>query len=219
MLTSQPSPEAPPAKERWSRRVRIRVGVWILNEAATLPGALAIIAVSFLGSALVPIALEPFLIVLTTNLPNLWRRFALCFSVGSILGGLSSYVIGFLFVGSIGMRIVRFWGEEAAFAHLLEGARSSWWLVPVGVVAVGPGSMKLVAMAAGAAKLAIGPFLAVLVAGRLVRFYALSYFSRAFGKRLHMWYVNGRRTTIYVAVASLGAVLLAAYFVARAIIF
>lgn len=205
--------------ESWLRRLRIRVAVWVLQEAATLPGALAILLLSFLGSAFVPIMLEPFLILLTTNLPRLWRRFAFCFAVGSILGGVVTYVIGSLFVSTVGMSIVRFWGEEAAFAHLLAEARSRWWLIPVGLVAVGPGPMKLVTMAAGAAKLSFAPFLAVLVGGRLVRFYALSYFSRVFGKRMHEWYTSGRRRTVYVAVASLGLVLLAAYFVARAIIF
>jgi membrane protein YqaA with SNARE-associated domain len=199
--------------------VRIRVGVWILSEAATLPGAAAIVTLSFLGSAFVPILLEPFLIVLTTNLPRLWRRFALCFSVGSILGGVATYVIGYLFVATVGMSIVRFWGEEEAFARVLAGARSSWWLVPVGIVAIGPGPMKLVTMAAGAAKLAFAPFLLVLVAGRLVRFYVVSYFSRLFGKRMHEWYASGRKRTVYVAAATLGVALAAAYLIARAIIY
>jgi membrane protein YqaA with SNARE-associated domain len=209
----------PRPDDRWTRRLRIRVGVWILKEAATLPGAVAIVLVSFLGSAFVPIMLEPFLIVLTTNLPHLWRRFALCFALGSILGGVATYVIGRLFVATVGMSIVRFWGEEAAWERVLEGARSSWWLIPVALVAVGPGPMKLVTMAAGAARLAFPPFLAVLVAGRIVRFYVVSYFSRAFGKRMHAWYVSGRKRAVYVAAAALGAVLAAAYLVARAVIF
>jgi membrane protein YqaA with SNARE-associated domain len=214
------APTRPPAeRERWTRRLRVRVGVWVLKEAATLPGAAAMVGLSFLGSAFVPIMLEPFQIVLTTNLPALWRRFALCFAVGSILGGVATYVIGYLFVSTVGMSIVRFWGEEAAFAHILAEAQSSWWLVPVGIVAVGPGPMKLVTMAAGAAKLAFAPFVLVLVAGRLVRFYVVGYFSRLFGKQMHEWYVSGRRRTVYIAAASLAFALVVAYAVARAVIF
>ena len=201
------------------RRLRIRVGTWILREAATLPGAVAIVLLSFFGSAFVPIMLEPFLIVLTTNLPSLWRRFAFCFALGSVLGGVATYVIGRLFIETIGMSIVRFWGEEAAFEYVLSNARSSWWLVPVGIVAVGPGPMKLVTMAAGAARLSFPPFLLVLVLGRIVRFYGVSYLSRVFGKRMHEWYVAGRRRTVYIAVCAFGAVIAIAYLAARAIIF
>ncbi len=206
-------------RERWTRRLRIRVGVWILKEAATLPGAIGIATLSFLGSAFVPIMLEPFLIVLTTNLPHLWRRFAFCFALGSVLGGVATYVIGYLFVATVGMSIVRFWGEEAAFEQLLSSARSSWWLIPVALVAVGPGPMKLVTMAAGAAKLAFLPFLGVLIAGRIVRFYSVSYFSRIFGKQMHEWYVAGRKRTVYLATAGLALALTIAYLIARAIIF
>lgn len=205
--------------ERWTRRLRIRVGTWILREAATFPGAVALVALSFVGSAFVPIMLEPFLIVLTTNLPRLWRRFAFCFTFGSILGGVATYLIGLLFISTVGMSIVRFWGEEAVFEQLLAQARSSWWLVPVGIVAVGPGPMKLVTMAAGAARLSFWPFLLVLVVGRILRFYTVSYLSRVFGKRMHAWYVSGRRRTVYISVCVVGAVLLAVYLAARAIIF
>jgi membrane protein YqaA with SNARE-associated domain len=218
-MSREPHAGAPLGGGSWTRRLRIRVGVWILRESATLHGAAAIVLLSFLGSAFVPIMLEPFLIILTTNLPALWRRFALCFAVGSVLGGVATYVIGWLFIESIGMSIVRFWGEEAAFEQVLAHARSTWWLVPVGIVSVGPGPMKLVTMAAGAANLAFPPFLLVLVVGRLVRFYGVSYMSRLFGKRMHEWYVAGRRRTVYIAVCAVGAVLAIAYLTARVIIF
>lgn len=212
-----------PARRLTSRsrftRLRIRVGTWILREAATLPGALAMVGLAFVGSAFVPVALEPFLIVLTTNLPHLWRRFALCFATGSILGGVTTYVIGYLFFATFGLAIVRFWGEEALFESIVSQTQSSWWLVPVGVVAVGPGPMKLVTMAAGAANVPFASFLLVLVAGRLVRFLVTSYVARVFGKRMHEWYVTGNRRAVYVGVALFCAALLIAYLSVRAIIF
>ena len=223
MKTPTPAraPESPGAAEGapLARRVRIKVGTWILREASTLPGALAMVAFAFLGSAFVPIALEPFLIILTTNLPHLWRRFALCFAVGSILGGVATYVIGYLFFSTFGMAIIEFWGDEQTWESIVAQAHSKWWLVPVGVVAVGPGPMKLVTMAAGAAKLGFALFFVVLVAGRLVRFLVTSYFARIFGKRVHEWYVSGNRRAVYVSVAILGVALVLAYIAARALIF
>lgn len=205
-------------RSRRLRLMRIRVGRWILREAATVPGAIAMTGLAFLGSAFVPIALEPFLIILTTNLPHLWRRFALCFATGSILGGVATYVIGYLF-SNVGLAIVHFWGEEALWETIVAQANSNWWLVPVGIVAVGPGPTKLVTMAAGAANLWFPSFLVVLVVGRLVRFLVTSWFARIFGRRVHDWYVAGNKTAVYVSVALLCAALLFAYVAARALLF
>jgi len=201
------------------RRLWGRTALWILREAASIHGAAGIVGVSFLGSAFVPIALEPFLIVLVTNLPNLWRRFAFCFAAGSVLGGIFTYTVGYLFFPAIGLPIIQFWGEEAAWAHVLELARSRWWILPVAFVSVGPGSMKLVSMAAGAAHVPFWGFVLVFVGGRIVRFVVLAYASRAFGRQMHAWYTGGHKRYV---VASLVAVVLAlagAYALVRAWLF
>jgi membrane protein YqaA with SNARE-associated domain len=200
------------------RAARIRVGSWVLKEAATWPGAVGMIVLSFLGSAFIPLALEPFVIVLTTNLPRLWRRFALCFAIGSILGGVATYVVGYLFFTTFGLPVIRFWGEEDLWEKVLALAHSSWWVLPVGVVSIGPGPTKLVTMAAGAANVAFPAFLLVLVTGRLIRFYATAYFARVFGQRMHEWYVSGRKRAVYVSVVILTAALIAAYVATRAIL-
>jgi len=211
--------ESPGPHGSWWRRTRVRVGRWILTESATAAGAAGIVVLAFAASAIVPIALEPFLIILTTNLPHLWRRFALCFSAGSVLGAVAVYFVGTFFLSTFGLAVIRFWGEEQAWARVLETAHSNWWLVPVAAVAVGPGPMKLVAMAAGAAGISFAPFLAVLVAGRLVRFFALALFSRKFGQTMHAWYVQGRRRAVFAAVAVLCVVLVVGWLAVRAFIY
>ena len=197
----------------------MRIAAWTLAESASPAGAAGIVGLAFLASALLPIALEPFLIVLTTNLPHLWRRFAACFAAGSVLGAVAIYAVGTFFLTTFGLGIIRFWGEEQAWERILQTAHSDWWLVPVAAVAVGPGPMKLVAMAAGAAGLAFLPFLAVLVAGRIVRFYAISFFSRKFGQQMHAFYLQGRRKAVYLSVLALCLALLVGWAVARALIY
>jgi membrane protein YqaA with SNARE-associated domain len=203
---------------RRMRATRIRVAAWVLKEAATWPGAVGMIGLSFLGSAFVPLALEPFVIVLTTNLPRFWRRFALCFAIGSILGGVATYIVGYLFFTTFGLPIIRFWGEEELWEKVLGLAQTSWWVIPVGVVSIGPGPTKLVTMAAGAANVAFLPFLVVLVTGRLIRFYATAYFARVFGQRMHEWYVSGRKRAVYASVVVLTVALILAYVAARAVL-
>ena len=97
-MSSSPSPDdatdSGHVERGWFQKLRGRVGLWILREASSPHGAAGIVGLAFLGSAFVPIALEPFLIVLVTNLPSLWRRFAICFAAGSGLGGVFTYTAG-----------------------------------------------------------------------------------------------------------------------------
>jgi hypothetical protein len=111
------------ARARLGRALR-RSYRWVLREAETRTGAAAMVALSFTGSAFVPIFLEPPLILLTSGLPNLWRRFALLFAAGSVLGGVATYVIGYAFVETVGLAVIRFWGAEASWAHLMELAQA-----------------------------------------------------------------------------------------------
>lgn len=206
-------------KGGWFRELRGRVGVWILREASSPHGAAGIVGLAFLGSAFVPIALEPFLIVLVTNLPDLWRRFAFCFAAGSVLGGVFTYVVGYMFFPTIGLPIIEFWGEEESWARVLELAQGRWWILPVAFVAVGPGSMKLVSMAAGAAHVPFWGFLLVFIVGRIVRFVTLAYTARVFGHRMHVWYTSGHKRYVYLSLLGVVLALAGAYLALRALLF
>lgn len=222
-MSSSPSPDdatdSGRAEQGWFRNLRGRVGLWILREASSPHGAAGIVGLAFLGSAFVPIALEPFLIVLVTNLPALWRRFALCFAAGSVLGGVFTYIVGYLFFPTIGLPIIQFWGEEESWARVLELAQGRWWILPVAFVAVGPGSMKLVSMAAGAAHVPFWGFLLVFVVGRIVRFVAIAYSARAFGHRMHVWYTTGHKRYVYLSLAGVVIAIAAVYTLLRHLLF
>lgn len=213
------SSDAARPRNGWFRDLRGRAGLWILREASSPQGAVGIVGLAFAASAFVPIALEPFLIVLVTNLPALWRRFAICFATGSVLGGVFTYIVGYLFFPTIGLPIIQFWGEEESWARVLELAQGRWWILPVAFVAVGPGSMKLVSMAAGAAHVPFWGFLLVFVCGRIVRFFSIAYAARAFGHRLHLWYTGGKRKYVFVSLAIAVIVIAGAYFGLRNLLF
>ncbi len=218
-LSPEGGPDPASGRSGWFRNLRGRVGLWILREASSPHGAVGIVALAFGGSAFIPIALEPFLIGLVTNLPSLWRRFAFCFAAGSVLGGVFTYTVGYLFFPTIGLPIIQFWGEEESWARVLELAQSRWWILPVAFVAVGPGSMKLVSMAAGAAHVPFWGFLLVFVVGRIVRFVSIAYCARVFGHRMHVWYTTGHRRYVYLSLAALVAALVGAYAVLRSLLF
>jgi membrane protein YqaA with SNARE-associated domain len=75
-----------------------RFYAWVLREAHTIEGGVGLVVLAFTGSAIVPLLLEPPLVVLTSGIPRLWRRFALLFALGSIVGGIFTYVVGYAFI-------------------------------------------------------------------------------------------------------------------------
>lgn len=184
-------------------RLLRRFVAWVLHEAETPAGGAGLVALSFTGSALIPIFLEPPLILLTTGLPYLWRRFALLFAAGSILGGIATYIVGYAFVETLGSSVVRFWGAEASWNYLLSVARGGWGFAVLAAIAVGPGPYKLVTMAAGATAMPFPAFLAILVVGRLARFLAVAWLTRLFGPKMLQWLKIGHTPRLYAAVAAL----------------
>ena len=201
------------ARARLGRALR-RSYRWVLREAETRTGAAAMVALSFTGSAFVPIFLEPPLILLTSGLPNLWRRFALLFAAGSVLGGVATYVIGYAFVETVGLAVIRFWGAEASWAHLMELAQGRWGFAAVAAIALGPGPYKLVTMAAGATQMPFLAFFGILTAGRSLRFLAVAWLTRAFGSRVRGWLRRVPAPAMAAAAVALALVGLAVYLLA-----
>jgi membrane protein YqaA with SNARE-associated domain len=184
---------------------------WVLREAHTIEGGAGLIALSFTGSAIIPLLLEPPLVVLTSGVPRLWRRFALLFAFGSIVGGVFTYVIGYAFIETVGQFVIRAWAAEGMWGHFLEIARSKWGFAMVAAISLGPGPYKIITMAAGAASMPFPVFLGILVIGRCVRFLAVAWLTKVFGPRVARWLGSRTGTAHYVAIVALAVAAVAVY--------
>jgi membrane protein YqaA with SNARE-associated domain len=185
---------------------------WVLDEAHTTRGSFGLVALAFTGSAIIPLLLEPPLVVLTSGLPRLWRRFALLFALGSIVGGVFTYVVGYAFIETIGQVVIRAWAAEGMWSHFLEIARSRWGFAMVAAISIGPGPYKIITMAAGAASMPFPAFLAILVVGRCARFLAVSWLTKVFGPRFSHWIGARSNTAHWIAIGLLGLAALLVYF-------
>jgi membrane protein YqaA with SNARE-associated domain len=206
--------EAPagPAAPSAVRRGRLRRFYdWVLREAHTAAGAVGLVVLAFTGSAIIPLLLEPPLVVLTNGVPRLWRRFALLFAFGSIVGGVFTYVIGYAFVETVGRFVIRAWAAEGMWEHFLALARSRWGFAIVAAISLGPGPYKIITMAAGAAAMPFPAFLAILAVGRCARFLAVSWLAKVFGPRVSTWLGARADTAHYVAIVALAAAALLVY--------
>jgi membrane protein YqaA with SNARE-associated domain len=210
----EPDREAAPPGNAAGGRFR-RLYAWIVREAETPAGAAGMVGLSFVGSGIVPFLLEPPLIVLTTGLPRLWRRFALLFSLGSILGGVLTYVIGYAFIETIGQTVIHFWHAERSWNDMIATVQGRWGFALVAYIALGPGPYKLVTMAAGAAEMSFPAFLAILVLGRSARFLIVAWLARLFGERVRGWFETRPGVTTYVIASIVIAVVTLVYVIVR----
>ncbi len=106
--------------------------------------------------------------------PAAWGYYALMATLGSLAGGLLAYQTA----AAAGAERV---AAKAGPARIAAMRRRGWPAVLVGAILPTPFPYKLVPLAAGAAKLPRGQFLAALALGRGLRFSLAAYVGARFG--------------------------------------
>ena len=91
---------------------------WVLSLAHHRHAPLALFLLAFAESSFFPIPPDVLLIALALGVPTRAFRLALITTIGSVLGGLAGYAIGYGFMASAGLNC-------ASFSGLLSPSRSS----------------------------------------------------------------------------------------------
>lgn len=143
-------------------------GVWILFLLAVAE------------SSFFPIPPDVFLIVLAIATPKRAFRYAGICSAGSVLGGVIGYGLGFLFMDSIGFRIVDLYGlaDKYTVAQDLYRQYDAW---AVGAAGFTPIPYKLFTITAGAFRIDFWTFLLASIVSRTARFFLVAGFIYRFG--------------------------------------
>ncbi len=95
-----------------------RLYQWVLSWAHTPYGMWALFILAFCESSFFPIPPDVLLIALAVSIPKRSFHFAFICSLGSVLGGLLGYFIGYQFMASVGMPIVEFYGLTEKFNYI-----------------------------------------------------------------------------------------------------
>ena len=92
-----------------------RLYQWVLHWADTPYGMPALFLLAFAESSFFPIPPDVLLIALALSKPlrSLW--YAMVCAVGSVLGGMAGYAIGYFFWDTVGQPIINFYHAQAAF--------------------------------------------------------------------------------------------------------
>ena len=153
---------------------------WVLQWATT-PYALPVLfIIAFVESSFFPIPPDILLIAMVVASPIGWFRFAFVCSVGSVLGGMFGYLIGYQFMDLIGNRIVAFYHFQGKWGKigLLYDKYNAWAVAAAGFT---PLPYKVFTLSAGAFKINFPTFVLASALSRSARFFLVAALMYKFG--------------------------------------
>ncbi|MBN2398661.1 MAG: DedA family protein [Deltaproteobacteria bacterium] len=159
---------------------------WVLHWAETPYGSWALFLLALAESSFFPVPPDVLLIALAISLPARSFRYALICSVGSLLGGVIGYLIGYQFMDLIGMRIVEFYGFTQQYAAVgdLYDQYNAW---AVGIAGFTPIPYKVFTISAGAFKINFVVFFIASAISRSARFFLVGWLIYAFGPEIRLF--------------------------------
>ena len=165
-----------------SRNPLRRVYRWVLSWADTPYALPALVAIAFIESSVFPIPPDVLLIALALSAPTRAFRFALWCTLGSVLGGLFGYFIGYALWSTFEPFIVGPVFSREKF-EAVTGMYKDNGELAVFIAAFTPIPYKVFTVAAGVAKLNLLGFTGASIVGRGGRFLLVAAVIRLAGPR------------------------------------
>lgn len=153
---------------------------WVLRWAERPGGTWALFVLAFAESSFFPIPPDVLLMALALGRPKRsWWYAAVC-TVGSVLGGIAGYFIGYYLFLQVGKPILEFYGVMSQFDKVGQLYHENLVLA-LGSAAFTPIPYKVFTIAGGAFAVPLVPFIVISIVGRGARFFLVSAFFYFFG--------------------------------------
>lgn len=154
---------------------------WMMRMAGHRKAPQALFWVAFIESSVFPIPPDVMLVpmVLRQRL-KAWTYATIC-TVGSVIGGLAGYAIGYFLFELIGQPVLNFYGYGDKFqdAAAMFNAWGVWILIIKGMT---PFPYKVLTIAAGAFGMNLVAFMLASIVARAMRFYLVAGLLYWFGE-------------------------------------
>ena len=154
---------------------------WVLHWAQTRYGVPALFLLAFAESSFFPIPPDVLLIALTLSVPKKGFYYAAICSLGSVLGGMAGYGIGYFFWETIGQPIIDFYHAQAAYAAVQQAYQDNAFFA-VFTAAFTPIPYKVFTIAGGICHIRLWQDLVLAsIVGRSLRFFIVATLFFFFG--------------------------------------
>jgi membrane protein YqaA with SNARE-associated domain len=153
---------------------------WVLHWAETPYAEWALFFIAFVESSVFPIPPDVLLSAMAVAVPRKSFRYAAICSIGSVLGGILGYMIGWQFMTAIGEPIIRFYGlmGKVEYIQSLYQQYDAW---AVGIAGFTPLPYKIFTIAAGAFHIRFSVFVIASIVSRSARFFLVAGLFYFFG--------------------------------------
>lgn len=179
---------------------------WTLAWARSVYAPYALFGIAFAESSFFLIPPDVLLIAMLVTSPLKWWKYGFITLVGSVLGGIFGYLIGWSFYKTIGAKIVEFY-NLGVLIDLIKLKYEANAFLTIFIAAFTPIPYKLITISAGLFKISIWTFLAASVIGRGARFFIVAGLLRFFGARI----TNAIDKYFDVLLLGFGALLIAGF--------
>lgn len=197
------TPSAPPAKRGAVRRLYD----WTIGWADRPGGTWALFVLAFAESSFFPIPPDVLLMALCIGRPRRSLWFAAVCTVGSVLGGIAGYYIGYGLFEQVGRPVLEAYGVMDKFDWVGAQYRENLVLA-LGTAGFTPVPYKVFTIAGGAFQVPFLPFVLVSIVSRGARFFLVAGLIRIFGPTIKQFidrYFN-LLTIVFVVLLVLGFV-------------
>lgn len=178
---------------------------WTLSWADRPGGTWALFFLAVAESSFFPIPPDVLLIALAIGRPKRAMWFALVCTVGSVIGGMIGYYIGFSLFEQIGRPVLEFYGASEKFDQVGQLYRENLVLA-LGTAGFTPIPYKVFTIAGGAFAVPFIPFVLISIVSRGLRFFLVAGLIYWIGPRVKTFiekYFN-LLTIVFVIVLALG---------------
>tara|TARA_B100000965_G_scaffold336715_1_gene303175 strand:- start:385 stop:990 length:606 start_codon:yes stop_codon:yes gene_type:complete len=143
---------------------------------------------SFIESFIFPIPPDVVIIPMTIAKRKEWFKIALIATVGSVLGAVMGYFIGYIFFNEIGIKIFEFYGAEPSFWKnkiSSEGGIIAW-ITLLAIAGFSPLPFKLLTISSGFIHFNLAYFIIVSLLTRGSRFFLIAFLISNFGPTMKL---------------------------------
>ncbi len=159
---------------------------WVISLSESPHSMLFLFLLAICESSFFPIPPDPLLIILALGNTKKAFKFALVCSIGSIIGGVIGYFIGWQFMATIGDKIVNFYGftEKIAYISDLYSRYDAW---AISIAGFTPLPYKIFTITAGMFKINFMVFLISSMVSRSARFFLVAGLIYLFGDKIKVF--------------------------------